>query len=418
MSTHMMTSRVQNIIEKTGRLCKRYLGIMTCFIAWLALQIFRRDLLKRHIWLVCEKRSEARDNGYHFYRYLKNEHSEIESYYVITKDSSDYTKISALGEVIHADSFKHCLYYLAAEKDISSQAYGAYPFTLKLQDLKFIEKLCRRSKKTVFLQHGITKDELSHEAFDYDKANLDFFVTSAPREYDFIKENYGYPENNIGCVGMSRFDHLHAQREATEKIILIMPTWRMWFKREKDGVPLKLAEKAKFMDSEFYRMYYSLLNDRTFQKEMADCGYKAYFYMHFQMQDYTPLFAELNNDLVIIADRYHYDVQDLLIRSKILVTDFSSVYFDFAYMNKPVVYYHFDRDQFTKEHYNKGYFDYERDGFGPCIKEESELMTYLMNLVRQNGAQPKLYEDRANSFFHIRDNRNCERTFEAINNLK
>lgn len=43
----------------------------------------------KSIWLISERGTDARDNGYHFFRYLREKHPEIECYYVITKDSPD-----------------------------------------------------------------------------------------------------------------------------------------------------------------------------------------------------------------------------------------------------------------------------------------------------------------------------------------
>ena len=51
---------------------------------------------------------------------------------------------------------------------------------------------------------------------------------------------------------------------------------------------------------------------------------------------------------------------------------------DFIYLEKPVVYCHFDREQFfAGEHsYSKGYFEYERDGFGEIVYTEGEYFHY------------------------------------------
>ena len=51
----------------------------------------------RELWLVCERGNDARDNGYWFYRYLKEEHPEINARYVIETESADRAKIEALG---------------------------------------------------------------------------------------------------------------------------------------------------------------------------------------------------------------------------------------------------------------------------------------------------------------------------------
>ena len=48
------------------------------------------------------------------------------------------------------------------------------------------------------------------------------------------------------------------------------------------------------------------------------------------------------SERIIIADWKKYDVQGLLKESALLITDLSSVFMDFAYMRKPMIYYQFD----------------------------------------------------------------------------
>ena len=112
----MTLTRAWRILCRWTPIAARYLR------AWLHLHLLRRDLLRREIWLIAEKRTEARDNGYHLFRYLRERHPEIEAYYVITADSPDREKVERLGHVLTADSEEHFLYYIAAACSIGSQA--------------------------------------------------------------------------------------------------------------------------------------------------------------------------------------------------------------------------------------------------------------------------------------------------------
>ncbi|HAL7545404.1 TPA: capsular biosynthesis protein, partial [Escherichia coli] len=90
------------------------------------------------------------------------------------------------------------------------------------------------------------------------------------------------------------------------------------------------------------------------------------FFPHANMQPYI---SEFNlPEHISIQSHYDGSIQSLFKRSKIMITDYSSVAFEMAYLNKPVCYYQFDEKQFfTKGHYNKGYFDYRSSGFGPVF---------------------------------------------------
>lgn len=72
-------------------------------------------------------------------------------------------------------------------------------------------------------------------------------------------------------------------------------------------------------------------------------------------------------------------LQSLLIRSELLITDFSSIVFDAVLVKTRVVYYQFDKDVFRdKGHLKKGWFDYEKDGLGPVFYVWSELANFLI----------------------------------------
>lgn len=408
---------MKKLFARVERYLKPVWRIGVIAAGWVVLNLFRRDLLKRDIWLVSEKRTEARDNGYHFYKYLRKNHPQINAYYVITRDSADLAKVTCLGNVIYADTFKHVLYYLAAVRSVSSQPYGSFPFGFILKELRVVNKFCNPRQKTAFLQHGIIVNSFPHESYDYDKCNLDFFTTAAQRECDFLRERHGYPEKAMKCVGLCRFDNLHNADGMKEKMILVMPTWRMWLARQKKGVPLTQKEIKFFRESEYFKQYSALLSNPQLLQTLRSSGYKLYFYVHYQFQDYVELFRELDNDAVVIADRFHYDVQDLMMRCAIMVTDFSSVHFDVAYMNKPLVYFQFDKEQHAQGHYEEGYFSYEEDAFGPCCYDAETVCNALEEMVAAGGVLTEKYRQRVREFFTVYDDKNCERTFEAIRDL-
>lgn len=403
---------MKNKLFKFFRFAVRFIQLV---FAWIVLHTVKRDLLRQNIWLICEKRDEARDNGYHFYKYLKENQKEINVFYVLTSDSPDRKKIEKYGDYIEPNSFCHCIYFLAAIFSISSQPYGAYPFHFSVREMKIVQKLCNRKQKVVFLQHGIIKDKLPTESFSYELCNIDYFVTSSQKEYEFVKEIYKYPDHAIGCVGLARFDYLYTPHTVEDKI-LVMPTWRKWLDfKEKT---LSKDSSGHFYDSDYYLAYKTLLTDEALIQHLRKNHYKLVFYMHYKLQPYVDAFRSFENDVIIIADKTNYDVQELLMSSKLMVTDYSSVYFDFAYMNKPVAYYQFDKEQFRKSHYYEGYFSYENDGFGPCFDDWQDLRQYIFNMIEEECSQPQKYDLRVKNFFDLRDNRNCERTYSAIRLLE
>ena len=103
--------------------------------------------------------------------------------------------------------------------------------------------------------------------------------------------------------------------------------------------------------------------------------------------------------------------------SSFLITDYSSIYFDFAYMEKPLVYYQFDYKEYREKQYQEGYFSYENDGFGEICYDELTLINTIKAYCSNEFKLKSKYQNRINSFFTFHDNNNCERNFNAIKEL-
>ena len=111
------------------------------------------------------------------------------------------------------------------------------------------------------------------------------------------------------------------------------------------------------------------------------------------------------------------DVQALLMESALLVTDFSSIQFDFAYMQKPEIYYQFDEAQYWGTHHDRGYFDYRVDGFGPVVTDHGALLAALDAALANECEITEEMRAHIRDTFGTIDERNCERNDQAIREL-
>jgi CDP-glycerol glycerophosphotransferase (TagB/SpsB family) len=110
------------------------------------------------------------------------------------------------------------------------------------------------------------------------------------------------------------------------------------------------------------------------------------------------------------------DVRALLARTAVLVTDYSSMSFNLAYMQRPTIYFQFDRAEYTLLHTERpGYFSYEEDGFGPVVEEADAVISELERVL--SGDFDPQYTERMRATFPVRDGRNSERVFEAMRSL-
>lgn len=380
-----------------------FIGVFI-FLIVLPISIFYRLYLKifnKHLWLVCEDKNTARDNGYHFFKYMRLEHPEIDTYYAIDKKCNGYKKVKDYGNIIKFGGFKHWLYYLSSEYNISNQKSGNPCIPL----FYFIHVKFNLFNNRVFLQHGITKDDSPW--LYYKNTKFKYFICGAKKEYDYISKKFGYPENNVIYTGFPRFDNLH-DNKVNKFQILIMPTWRNWL-----GGNNKLDE-INFKKSQFFIFWNSLLSNKAFNEYIEKNNLIVYFYPHKNMLEYLSCFSTYSKNIVFLDESY--EIQKALKESSILITDYSSVYMDFAYMKKPNIYFQFDYEEYRKKQLQEGYFDYLRDGFGPVCLNELDVFKELKKIV-ENGLEKK-YEKRMNEFFELIDSKNSDRIFSILINKK
>ena len=375
------------------------LFLLALFPAW----IYKR--MRKNLWLICENKNEARDNGYWLFRYICENRPNCDAVYAISPKSKDYAKVASLGKTVSYGSFRHWIYYLAAKVNISSQKGGKPNAAV----CYFLEVYGIRKNRRVFLQHGVIKDDLPF--VHYENAKFSMFVTSAEREYEYVRDFFNYPPGHVKLLGLCRFDHLHHAR-VNEKQILAMPTWRSWISPPSNA-------KSEFEDiqairaSEYYQGWDAFLKDPRLAQILEQNGIQLIFYQHREMQKFKDLFQS-DSKYITIADESDYEVQQLLMESAYLITDYSSIAMDFAYMGKPLCYYQFDYEKFRSRHYAKGYFSYEKDGFGPVCYTEESLMREMAKAFGEKRAEDGVYPKRRDEFFTLRDTHNCERNYEAI----
>jgi hypothetical protein len=373
-----------------------------CFTGYLKIQ-------KKFFWLICEEEFEARDNGFALFKYIRQNHPDVCVYYAINPKSADYEKVRALGPVIPYGTCKHWLYYLAAEANISSQK-GGKPNAAVCYALE-VYGLLRNQR--FFLQHGVILNDT--EFLHYENTKMRLFVCGAYPEYEYVRDTFGYPKDYVQYLGLCRFDDLH-RVEVNPKQIVIMPTWRNWFRmNSKSGADID-SEKRDFRISEYYRRFQSLINNPRLAEYLESHDLKLVFYPHRNMQGFISYFsAESKN--VIVADSSHYDLQKILRESSLMVTDYSSVSMDFAYMKKPVIYYQFDQEKFRKYQYKQGYFSYENNGFGPVYTEETRVVDAIIDSCEKHYAVEEVYIQRHHEFFVLYDENNCQRNYQAIRDI-
>ena len=359
----------------------------------------RRKQRHRNLMLVSEMGNDARDNGYHFFLHVLHHHPEIETYYVISDNSPDRPRLAEYEKnLVRYLSFRHCKLFCQAHWLVGTHLRSGHT-PLPFEVAKWLNRILHifKHKKVVFLQHGITKNHQSR--FGFDNTFFDLIICGAAPEADYFVEQFHYPPRMARYTGFCRYDKLLDFQ--LKRQLLVMPTWRGYIHLD------------KIADSQYYKSYHALLNAPRLASLLERYNIDLIFYPHHRFQPVVEQFKQgITSARITIADVLHYDVQQLLKESALLITDYSSVFFDFTYMKKPVLFYQFDKDLFFSKHIGSGYVD--ESAFGPVANNVDDLLSLLETYLENGMRLESSYEATVNRFFPMRDTHNCERVFDAV----
>ena len=375
--------------------------------------LFARVLLRvlkpfapKNVWLITDKADRADDNGEAFFLHCLQNKEQANCYpvFAISKNSPDFKRLKKFGPVIPYMSWRHKMTHLLATHTVS--AYSHDEITSPFLDYSYYYCDLLQKNKIVFLQHGIIKDDLSN-GLNKNHKNFSLFVTSTQPEYESVLEcNYGYTDKQVILTGLPRYDRLY---DNDQKKITIMPTWRRNLFGSYDPNTSRWTLLSGFEKSNFYNFYSDLLNSPKLHEAAQKHGYTLQFLIHPTLFPYLDRF-NLDSRVTILDSSAVY--RDVFAESSLILTDYSSVAFDMAYLRKPVMYAHFDTN-----HYAEGYFDYERDGFGEVEYDLDSTVDRIIEYM-ENGCELKdVYRDRIEGFYAFGDKNNSQRVYEKIMEL-
>ncbi|WP_183408019.1 bifunctional glycosyltransferase/CDP-glycerol:glycerophosphate glycerophosphotransferase [Nocardioides pocheonensis] len=363
-------------------------------------------------WLLMDRLHDADDNAQRLFEYLRAERPEIDAWFTVKKGTPAWRALrKRFGRrVVAHGSLRWAVLALNARHLLSSHA------DLPVIAPRELEELTVRPRwRYTFLQHGVIKDDLSTWL---NVKPIDLFVTSTNDEYHSVADDhtgYVFTTREAILTGLPRFDRLRALGEqvpeAERNLVLVAPTWRSWLTGDMDIVSQRREVAPHVLESEFMRLWLHVLTSERLRAAAEQHGAVVGFLPHPNLQ---PVLEQVDLPDWVRPLTFDDDVQQLFARARVLVTDYSSMAFNTAYLDRPVVYFQFDRDRVLGgEHVgSRGYFDYERDGYGPVVLEPEAAVDALVTALDE-GLAPE-YLRRVEDAFPLRDGRCCERVTEAV----
>ena len=240
----------------------------------------------------------------------------------------------------------------------------------------------------------------------YIKVAKEWDYLISPNHYttEILKSAFGY-EGKILETGYPRNDILYNATESDvkkikedlnlphdKKIILYAPTWR---------------------DDEYYdaaQMHFELkLNLEQMQKAVGD-EYILLVRTHYFVSDRLDLGPY--KGFAYDVSKYD-DIAELYLISDMLITDYSSVFFDFANLKRPILYYTYDLDKY--ENVLRGfYIDIHSEVPGPLLKTTDEVIDSIKNIDSIKEEYQEKYDAFYERFCSIEDGNASKRIIDEI----
>lgn len=366
-------------------------------------------------WVLMDRVHDANDSAEILFRHLREHHPDINAWFVLEKGTPEWDRFRKEGHgdrLVAYGSVQWRLLLANASHLLSSHADAAIVTPAAIHEFTFPRW------RFHFLQHGVIKDDLSSWL---DPKRIDTFVVSTPQELASIAgdaTSYIFTTKEVAMTGLPRFDRMLevGRRFPPEKrdLLLVTPTWR-------NGLLPPIIEGTQrreldlsLLDSYFVKSWLAYLTDPALAEACAAAGVKLGFLPHPNLQ---PLLPMMNLPAHVEALSYEgNDVQELFARARAFVTDFSSVAFNAAYLERPVVYFQFDADTVLGGGHvgRAGYFDYHRDGFGPVAETSADAVAATIAALEHGPDPLPDYKARIDATFPQRDGGCCERVVERV----
>lgn len=341
------------------------------------------------------------DSPKYIYEYIAQNHPEYECVWAI----NDGAKIPYGAKTVKRFSFQYA-YYLAVSKYL---VFNVRPplWYRKREEQVFLETWHGTPlKRLVFDQEEVTSASPKYkQQFYRQRKNWDFLVSANPFStktfrscflYEGEMLEYGYPRNDI--LYWPNKDEIAQQLKEKlgipkdKKTILYAPTWR---------------------DDQHYgsgQYKFELALDLQLMKERLQDDYVVLLRTHHYISDHIDVSGL--GDFVINLSSYD-DISEIYLISDICITDYSSVFFDYANLKRPILFYTYDFDKY-KNQLRGFYIDMNTEVPGPLLYTSEQVVQAIEDIDEITEEYKERYDQFYDRFCCYDDGHASEHVAEAM----
>lgn len=296
--------------------------IKKSWLTYFSIMIFLPFIRWLNIWVFYEKNANsAHENAWITFKKMRELYPNRRIYYIINTKAKKSINLKDDNIVLLGTWKYYIILYLAKVLLSSETRYHV------LGDAQFHRSMLssKLSKKVhVFLQHGMNGIK-EVPMFHYGHGQIDFLIAASNWEKDVITRKWHYPEKKVFVTGLPRWDDLNIQN-LEKGVITFVPTWQSNL--------ADLSHKS-FEKTSFFKSYSGLFLDENFINVVKDYNLEVNIVMHPKFEQYKVLFQKFEFLNIHVSTDLNY----LLSRSEILITDYSSVAWDALYLDRKIVFF-------------------------------------------------------------------------------
>ncbi len=376
--------------------------IIYIYLAYV-LTFFQKSNANKELYLVGGSKGEKLDGSPKaMYDYLEKK-SNVNVFFIF-KSEAIAKNYPAVKNYLILGSFKSYKYVFKANVILFSHSSNAdiapYIPVLPLVGKKF------GKKKLVFLQHGVyalkkyvPMDGKREKFARKMMKQYDVVLTTFDKEVDFVTQTGGreFDKNIVYTTGLPRFDMLDINENKREiKKILFFPTWRSWINNKED-----------FIKSEYYERIKNFLTSTKLSQILEENNIILEYKPHQLIKEHVNSLVIDTKNIIINND--DLDIFKYIKESDLLITDYSSVTFDFIFQRKNTLLYCFDYEKYLKE--IGSYIDIKEEFQEYMLTSLEDLLCKLNDVINCNDCENNFLSKK---FIKFSDHKNCERVFNII----
>lgn len=361
----------------------------------------------RRIWLYHDCKGVEKNNAYYQFIHDIKKQDGVERYYVVNDPIASKEHLFSKDQlkwVIPFRGQKHKLLFLSAELIITAYVEESNWMAFSPKGFTYFSDLFRA--KIVYLQHGVLHSHMPWK-YSLDRLLVDKMVVSTLFEVENLCEHYGFDRDHLILAGMPRYDYIDSS-SVPKKKILYAPSWRDYLvQKSKDDW---LANPSIFEESSFCKAIRDLIDSERLAQVLEEEDYELEIKLH-------PIFNDLYAD-AFVSTNPRIRIADSSVNEEeyaIFITDFSSYRFDFVYLQRSIIYFLPDEEEFRSGMCIFRETDLPLGGmFGEQVSTVPQLVESIESAIKRNGQPKPEYASQMNDFFLHYDNEQCKRVYQAL----